>query len=148
VADVFISYAREDCLAAQKIAETLKRHGRPVWLDSDIPPQKTWDEMIERELGSASCVVVLWSATSLAKSWVKAEAAEALGNGTCPGQVCPINYTPHNLIREVARKGRRAPLPQGGCVRRRHLGKPEPLRVRRGLFYLIYAAKSGCSSMG
>jgi hypothetical protein len=78
MADVFISYAREDRLAAQKVAETLKRHGWSVWWDSEIPPGKTWDEMIERELGSASCVVVLWSATSLAKSWVKAEAAEAL----------------------------------------------------------------------
>ena len=32
MADVFISYAREDRLAAQRVAETLKRHAlsRPV----------------------------------------------------------------------------------------------------------------------
>ncbi|HSO42612.1 MAG TPA: toll/interleukin-1 receptor domain-containing protein, partial [Rhodospirillales bacterium] len=45
------------------------------------PPGKTWDELIERELASASCAVVLWSATSVAKAWVKAEAAEALARG-------------------------------------------------------------------
>ena len=45
------------------------------------PPGKTWDELIERELASASCAVVLWSATSIAKGWVKAEAAEALSRG-------------------------------------------------------------------
>lgn len=39
------------------------------------------DELIERELVSASCVVVSWSAMLLAKSWVKTEAAEALARG-------------------------------------------------------------------
>jgi hypothetical protein len=78
MADAFISYAREDRLAAQKVAEALKRHGWSVWWDPEILPGKPWDELIERELGSASCVVVLWSATSVTKSWVKAEAAEAL----------------------------------------------------------------------
>jgi hypothetical protein len=81
MADVFISYAHEDRLAAQRVAETLKRHGWSVWWDPDIPPGKTWDELIERELASASCVVVLWSATSLAKAWVRTEAAEALARG-------------------------------------------------------------------
>lgn len=81
MADVFISYAREDRLAAHKVAEALKGHGWSVWWDFDIAPGKTWDELIERELASASSVVVLWSATSLAKSWVKAEAAEALARG-------------------------------------------------------------------
>lgn len=81
MADVFISYAREDRLAAQRVAETLKRHGWSVWWDPEIPPGKTWDELIERELASASCVVVLWSATSLAKAWVRTEAAEAMARG-------------------------------------------------------------------
>lgn len=81
MADVFISYAREDRLAAQKVADALKRHGWSVWWDLEIPPGKTWDELIERELASASCVVVLWSATSLAKTWVRTEAAEALARG-------------------------------------------------------------------
>jgi hypothetical protein len=68
MAHVFISYAREDRLAAQKVAKTLKRHEWFVWWDLDIAPRKTGDELIERELASASCVVVLWLATSLAKS--------------------------------------------------------------------------------
>lgn len=81
MADVFISYAREDRMAAERIAKALERHGWSVWWDSDIPPGKTWDELIERELASASSTVVLWSATSIAKAWVKAEAAEALARG-------------------------------------------------------------------
>ena len=81
MADVFISYAREDRLAAQRVAGALQRHGWSVWWDADIPPGKTWDELIERELAAASCAVVLWSATSLRKGWVKAEAADALARG-------------------------------------------------------------------
>jgi hypothetical protein len=100
MADVFISYAREDRLAAQRVAGALQRHGWSVWWDADIPPGKAWDELIERELASASCTVVLWSATSLRKGWVKAEAAEALARGV----LVPVlieNVTPPLAFRHV-----------------------------------------------
>ena len=79
--DIFISYAREDRLAAQRVAEALKSNGWSVWWDPDIPPGEIWDELIERELANVCCVVVLWSATSIHKQWVKAEAAEANARG-------------------------------------------------------------------
>lgn len=100
MSDVFISYAREDRLAAERIAKALERHGWSVWWDSDIPPGKAWDELIERELASASCAVVLWSATSLSKAWVKTEAAEALSRGV----LVPVlieNVTPPLAFRHV-----------------------------------------------
>jgi hypothetical protein len=100
MADVFISYAREDRLAAQRIAGALQRHGWSVWWDADIPPGKAWDELIERELAAASCAVVLWSATSLRKGWVKAEAADALARGV----LLPVlieNVTPPLAFRHV-----------------------------------------------
>jgi hypothetical protein len=75
--DIFISYAREDRPAALRVAEALKRHGWAVWWDPDIAPGDVWDQLIEQELAAASCVVVLWSGTSVHKQWVKAEAAEA-----------------------------------------------------------------------
>jgi hypothetical protein len=52
-----------------------------VWWDPDIPPGEIWDELIEQELANVSCVVVLWSATSIQKQWVKAEATEAQARG-------------------------------------------------------------------
>ncbi len=79
--DIFISYASEDRPAAARVAEALKRHGWAVWWDPDIAPGDVWDELIEQKLAAASCVVVLWSGTSVHKQWVKAEAAEAQGRG-------------------------------------------------------------------
>ncbi len=100
MADVFISYAREDRLAAERIAAALGRHGWSVWWDANIPPGKTWDELIERELVAASCAVVLWSAASLARAWVKTEAADALARGV----LVPVlieNVTPPIAFRHV-----------------------------------------------
>ena len=79
--DIFISYSREDRLAAGRLAEALKSNGWSVWWDPDISPGEIWDELIERELANVSCVVVLWSATSVNKQWVKAEATEAQARG-------------------------------------------------------------------
>jgi hypothetical protein len=75
--DIFISYAREDRPAALRVAEALKRHGWAVWWDPDIAPGDVWDQLIEQKLAAASCVVVLWSGTSVHKHWVRAEASEA-----------------------------------------------------------------------
>ena len=81
VKDIFISYASEDRLAAERLAEALRREGWSVWWDPDIPPGDVWDELIEQELAAVCCVVVLWSASSVQKQWVKAEAAEAAARG-------------------------------------------------------------------
>jgi hypothetical protein len=79
--DIFISYSREDRQAAARLAEALKSNGWSVWWDPEISPGDIWDELIERELANVCCVVVLWSATSVNKQWVKAEATEAQARG-------------------------------------------------------------------
>jgi len=77
VADVFLSYAREDKETAHRLAEAMEARGFEVWWDAEIPPGETWDRMIERELSAARCAVVLWSKTSVGKTWVRTEATEA-----------------------------------------------------------------------
>lgn len=78
MADVFISYAREDRDLAARLAAALEARGHSVWWDRYIQVGHTFDEVIERELDGARCVIVLWSAASIASEWVRNEAAHAL----------------------------------------------------------------------
>ena len=41
-----------------------------------IPAGRTFDEIIEKELNAAECIIVLWSRISVKSRWVRIEAAE------------------------------------------------------------------------
>ncbi|HEY6250937.1 MAG TPA: toll/interleukin-1 receptor domain-containing protein, partial [Candidatus Angelobacter sp.] len=43
----------------------------------NIPPGRSFDQVIEEALTMAKCVIVLWSKASVASDWVKVEAADA-----------------------------------------------------------------------
>lgn len=75
--DVFISYASEDRERARKLAGELEARGWSVWWDRKISAGQIFDEVIERELGTAKSVVVLWSKHSVSSEWVRNEAAAA-----------------------------------------------------------------------
>lgn len=74
MSDVFISYAKEDQAGAKILVDVLTEQGWSVWWDHEIPPGKTWDEAIGKEINAASCVIVLWSKASVASKWVFNEA--------------------------------------------------------------------------
>ena len=78
MSDIFISYASADRERAKLLSTALVDRGWSVWWDRTIPPGMEYAEVIEQALDSSTCVVVLWSTTSVASSWVKTEAAEAL----------------------------------------------------------------------
>lgn len=78
MSDIFISYKSEDRPRAKIIAEALELHGYSVWWDRVIPPGKTFDQVIEKALDSAKCVIVLWSKMSITSDWVKNEAREGV----------------------------------------------------------------------
>ena len=77
MAEIFISYARVDRERAQALAGALGREGWSIWWDRDIPPGRTFDDVIEEALNAAKCVIVLWSRDSVRSEWVKAEASDA-----------------------------------------------------------------------
>jgi uncharacterized membrane protein YhaH (DUF805 family) len=74
MADLFISYAREDRPRADAIAHALKDLGFEVFWDTEIPPGQTWADYIESKLRASKAMVVLWSAHSTGSQWVREEA--------------------------------------------------------------------------
>jgi len=81
MADIFVSYASEDRERARALAETLAAKGWSVWWDREIPLGQSFDEVIEKALTAAKCVIVLWSKVSVASEWVRNEASEGKRRG-------------------------------------------------------------------
>jgi TIR domain len=89
--DVFISYAKGDRARAAELASALEANGWSVWWDRDIPPGRTFDEVIEEALTQTRSVVVLWSAESVKSRWVRTEASAAAERGTLvPALIEPV----------------------------------------------------------
>ena len=77
MAQVFISYAREDRDTAAQLAAALTDREWQVWWDRELVAGEQFDEEIEQQLELASAVVVLWSKSSVGSVWVKGEATVA-----------------------------------------------------------------------
>jgi hypothetical protein len=80
VADVFLSYAREDLSRATMLASALESRGLSVWWDRRIPAGLDFADYIEKQAQAAHCIVVLWSKASRASRFVKDEAAIGLSS--------------------------------------------------------------------
>jgi hypothetical protein len=74
MADIFLSYAREDGARARQIADALSAAGHDVFWDVEIPPGMSWADFLEEKLASSKAALVLWSKTSVASQWVREEA--------------------------------------------------------------------------
>jgi hypothetical protein len=81
MADIFLSYKREDRDKVRPLVEALQAQGWSVWWDTRIGVGETWDKVIETELAAAKCVVVVWSRRSVDSRWVRSEAHEGLERG-------------------------------------------------------------------
>ena len=81
MADVFVSYAHHNAASAEVISGNLEQAGFTLWWDKRLRAGDDFALAIERELRSAGCVVVAWSAAARNSLWVRAEATEALDAG-------------------------------------------------------------------
>jgi hypothetical protein len=74
MADIFISYSRNDrdrCTAIRDALVALKVN---VWSDARIGAGSHFDREIEREIEAAKALLVLWSEDSVQSDWVRNEA--------------------------------------------------------------------------
>ena len=80
MADIFISYSRQDLPRAKDIEHALSQCGWSVFWDRDLLPGEGYRRAIARELKEARCVIVLWSHTSVESEWVIDEAESGKQN--------------------------------------------------------------------
>jgi len=78
MADVFVSYSREDKERAAEVVRLLEAHGWDVFWDQELRAGTLWPKVLEKELDAARCLVALWTVTSIDSNWVRIEAYEAL----------------------------------------------------------------------
>jgi TIR domain len=78
MSDIFISYKREEQPVARKLADALEKEGWSVWWDPKLRAGEHFDDVIEKALNEAKCVIVMWSNRSVKSRYVRDEATYAL----------------------------------------------------------------------
>lgn len=73
--DIFVSYSREDRERVEPLVRLLEARGWSVWWDPDITTGTDYAETIQAALDDSTCVLVVWSETSISSHWVREEAA-------------------------------------------------------------------------
>ena len=78
MSDIFISYKREDQATARKLADALEKESWSVWWDPKLRAGEHFDDVIEKALSEARCVIVMWSDRAVQSRYVRDEATYAL----------------------------------------------------------------------
>jgi hypothetical protein len=86
VADVFISYKREDRRHAERLSIVLEQLGFEVWWDFDLLSGESYRTVIKAVIDQCKAAVVLWSQLAVQSSFVMDEAEYA----RTQGKLCPI----------------------------------------------------------
>jgi hypothetical protein len=83
MADVFISYSREDSAFAEQLSSRLRREGLSVAIDRDVLiAGAPWPERLGGEIEMAKVVVLLLSGHTRKRDWVQQELIFALKNNS------------------------------------------------------------------
>lgn len=134
MADVFVSYAREDRAQVARLAAALDQTGLSVWWDRRLVGGDAFAEEIERELEGAGAVIVAWSNAGSRSRWVRDEAefAAQAGKLVCvsiDGSLPPLGFRQFHAI-DISRWQGDADLANElvRAVRLRMQGTPAELR--------------------
>jgi hypothetical protein len=87
MANVFISYSREDRDHSAELAAALGQHGHQVWWDWHLSGGADFRDAIKARLEAAEKVIVLWSVHSVGSDFVIDEA----GLGKAGGKLVPVS---------------------------------------------------------
>ena len=83
MADVFISYAREDQDFVRQLHEALAQRNRETWVDwQDIPLTAQWWQEIQRGIEAADSFVFIISPDSIASEVCRDELEHAIARNT------------------------------------------------------------------
>ncbi|NGP53084.1 TIR domain-containing protein [Thioalkalivibrio sp. XN8] len=81
MADIFVSYSRQDRPRVAPLVAALQAEGWTVWWDPEISPGEEFDALIARELDQAGALIVVWTPRSVDSRWVRGEARDAADRG-------------------------------------------------------------------
>ena len=97
MADVFVSYARNDKARVAPLVAAIEAKGWSVWWDPEIAPGQEFDDQIDAEIAAALSVLVVWTPVSVASRWVRGEAREAAERGI----LVPVRFEQARLPMDV-----------------------------------------------
>lgn len=93
MADIFISYKREDKPHAEQLRQVLEHYGFSVWFDAELLSGDEFRPVILEMIDKCSAVIVLWSPKTVRSQFVIDEAGYAQRND----KLCPAIIEPCDL---------------------------------------------------
>jgi hypothetical protein len=81
VADIFISYSKQEREITESLAKYLEGEGYVVWWDAGIATGEKFRSAINAQLEAAKAVIVIWSRNSVVSDWVISEVEQGARRG-------------------------------------------------------------------
>jgi hypothetical protein len=95
--EVFLSHSSKDRKFAGHLAETLRRHGIPVWYSrTNILGAQKWHDEIGAALKRCDWFLIVLSANSVRSIWVKRELLYVLNQSRFENRILPVILFPCN----------------------------------------------------
>jgi hypothetical protein len=102
VADLFLSYAREDQDVVRRLAHLFQCEDWSVWWDPQIALGEDFRPIIGAQIDASSVVVVLWSPAARGSTWVRWEADRAREAGKLVELVLTATEEPADSVADGA----------------------------------------------